>query len=135
VAVVLLVTRIDLRTAGPALDLGAGFISGVLNTSLSTNGPPLVFALQARGLEPDPFRSTINTVFACCNVVGISLFLAAGRVDGDSVQAALIAMPALFAGQVCGYPLRKYVHGNRFRVLVLVLLVVAGFSAIINALI
>jgi uncharacterized protein len=134
VAVVLLVTRIDLRTSGPALDLGAGFVSGVLNTSLSTNGPPLVFALQARGLEPDPFRSTINTVFACCNVVGISLFLAAGRVDADSVRAALIAVPALLAGQFCGYPLRKYVRGDRFRVLVLVLLVIAGFSAIINAL-
>ena len=135
VAVVLLVTRVDLRQAGPSLDVGAGFVSGILNTSLSTNGPPLVFVLQARGFEPDPFRSTINTVFACSNVVGISLFLAAGRVDRDGVIAAAIAMPALLLGQLCGYPLRKHVQGERFRWLVLGLLVLAACSAIINAVI
>ena len=133
-AVVLLAARIDLRHTGPGLDVGAGFISGVLNTSLSTNGPPLVFALQARHLQPDVFRSTINTVFACCNVLGVTLFVAAGKVTGDGLVAALIALPALAAGQFAGYPLRRHVAGKRFRVLVLVLLTLAALSAILSAL-
>ena len=130
VAVVLLAIRVNLTHVGGSLDLGAGFVSGVLNTSLSTNGPPLVFALQARRLLPDPFRGTINTVFAWCNVLAITLFVAAGKVTVDGIVAAVIALPALLAGQLCGFPLRKHVDGDRFRVLVIVLLVVAALTAI-----
>ncbi|MEY2400464.1 MAG: hypothetical protein QOJ08_575, partial [Ilumatobacteraceae bacterium] len=50
IAVVLLALRVNLHHVGPRLDYGAGFLSGVLATSLSTNGPPLVFVLQARQL-------------------------------------------------------------------------------------
>jgi uncharacterized membrane protein YfcA len=134
VAVVLLAVRLDLRHAGSRLDTGAGFLSGVLNTSLSTNGPPLVFVLQARHLAPDAFRATITTVFAFSNVLGVSLFVASGKVDRDGLVAAGIALPALFLGQVSGYPLRRHVAGERFRVLVLLLLTAAAVSAIVSAL-
>ena len=61
IAVVLLAVRVDMGRFGHGLEITAGFVSGVLNTSLSTNGPPLAFALQARHLPPDRFRATINT--------------------------------------------------------------------------
>ena len=48
VATVLLVRRIDLGERGPSLDWAAGVLSGALSASLSTNGPPRVFALQGR---------------------------------------------------------------------------------------
>ncbi|MFZ4811924.1 MAG: sulfite exporter TauE/SafE family protein [Ilumatobacteraceae bacterium] len=134
IAAFLLWRRIDMSRFGTRLDVGAGFLSGVLNTSLSTNGPPLVFALQARNLSPDVFRATINTVFALSNVMGMTLFVAAGRVTTEGIVAAAIALPALLLGQVVGFRLRRYVHGERFRILVLGLLVVAGLSAMSSAL-
>ncbi len=134
VAVVLLAVRVNLHHVGPGLDIGAGLLSGILNTSLSTNGPPLVFVLQARQLEPPAFRATISQVFAWSNVVGLTLFLVAGKVTGDGVVAAAVAMPALIAGQFAGFPLRRHVHGERFRRLVLVLLTGAAISAIVTAL-
>lgn len=133
VAVVLLLLRVDLRGAGPGLDVGAGFVSGVLNTSLSTNGPPLVFTLQARRLEPDRFRATLAAAFALSSVVGVALFVAAGEVNRDGLVGAAVALPAMLAGQLAGFPVRRHVHGERFRVLVLVLLVAAAVSAIANA--
>jgi uncharacterized membrane protein YfcA len=133
-SVVLLARRINLHHVGPGLDLGAGFLSGVLNTSLSTNGPPLVFVLQARQLEPPAFRATISQVFAWSNVVGLTLFLVAGKVTIDGVVAAAVALPALIVGQLVGFPLRRHVHGERFRWLVLVLLTGAAISAIVSAL-
>ncbi len=133
IAVVLLAIRLDLRHVGPGLDTGAGFLSGVLNTSLSTNGPPLVFALQTRHLPPDVFRATINTVFACSNLLGVTLFVVSGKVNHDGLTAAAIALPALLIGQLAGLPLRKHVHGERFRVLVLALLAAAATSAIVSA--
>lgn len=133
VAVVLLAIDISF-TPGRRTDATAGFVSGVLNTSLSTNGPPLVFALQARRLEAPHFRATISSVFALSNVFAITLFVASGRVTRDGLVMALFAAPALLVGQALGFPIRKHVHGQRFRVLVLVLLTVAGLSAVVGAL-
>ena len=50
IAAVMLALRVNLHQAGPRLDYGSGLVSGVLATSLSTNGPPLVFALQERSV-------------------------------------------------------------------------------------
>ena len=134
IAVVLLVVRIDLDRAGPGFEYGAGVVSGLLNTSLSTNGPPLAFTLQARHLPPAQFRATINMVFAFSNIVGISLFLASGKVTRDGLIGVAVALPALFVGQLCALPLRRFLDPARFRVLVLVLLVLAATSAIYAAL-
>jgi uncharacterized membrane protein YfcA len=129
----MLVRRINLSHVGHGFDLGSGFLSGVLNTSLSTNGPPLVFNLQARHLQAHEFRATIAMVFALSNIVSISLFLADGKVTRDGVRAALIAVPAWVIGQFLGRPIRQHLHGERFRWLVLGLLFAAGVSTIVFA--
>lgn len=126
-AVILLAAGLDLTESGRALEAGAGFVSGVLATSLSTNGPPVVFALQARRLAPDPFRATILTVFACCNVGALSAFLLAGKVTRAGVVASVLSIPAMIIGQALGRPLRRRVQGPRFRWLVLAMMTaVAG---------
>ncbi len=135
VAVVLLALRFNLHSAGPRLDYGAGFISGVLNTSLSTNGPPLVFVLQARQLSAVTFRATISTVFALSNILGLTLFAVSGKITREGLVASAVTIPAVLLGQLLGYPFRKHVHGERFRWLVLVLLTAAAISSIVNALV
>lgn len=133
VIVVLLARRIDLRHVGPRFDLAAGAISGVLATSVSTNGPPLVFALQARHVSPAVFRPTINTVFAVSAVVSLVLYLGAGKVTGDVLLGVGVALPALVLGIWVGLVLRPRLDGERFRVAVLVLLAAAGASAVVAA--
>ncbi len=119
---------------GRRSDVVAGFVSGVLNTSLSTNGPPLVVVLQARQLGAQQFRATISAVFALSNVFALSLFLGTGKVTVPGLEAAGLAAPAVVVGQLLGYPIRRHLHGQRFRVLVLCLLAGAGVSAIVAAL-
>lgn len=135
IATTLLVRRLNLVEVGRHLDYGAGFVSGVLNTSLSTNGPPLVFALQARHLETDRFRATINSVFALSNVVTVLLFVANDKFTREGLVASGFAVPAWVLGQLAGWPLRSRVHGEAFRRLVLGLLFVAGVSSIVFALV
>ena len=135
IAAVMLALRVNLHHAGPRLDYGSGLVSGVLATSLSTNGPPLVFALQARQLAAVEFRATISTVFAFSNIFGLSLFIASGKVTRDGLIAAAVTLPAMLVGQLLGFPIRKHVHGERFRWLVLLLLFGAAISAIVNALV
>lgn len=134
VIAVLLARRLDLRHVGPHFDVAAGAVSGVLATSVSTNGPPLVFALAARHVEPHVFRPTINTVFAVSGVVSLTAFAVAGEVTGPAVIGMGCAIPGLLAGMWAGSRARVHVDAERFRVLVLVLLSVAGLSAIAAAL-
>ena len=74
-----------------------GAVSGVLNTSVSTNGPPVVFLLQARGYEPHVFRGTISRVFVYSNVVSLTLFVVAGKVRHDAAVAAAASAAAVQA--------------------------------------
>lgn len=133
VAVILLSVRMR-WTAGAGADCTAGFVSGLLNTSLSTNGPPLVFVLQARRMPAEQFRATIAAVFALSNVFALVLFAGTGKITVDGLRAAALGAPAVVVGQLVGFPLRKHVHGERFRRLVLGLLTIAGISAIAGAL-
>jgi uncharacterized membrane protein YfcA len=135
VAAVLLAFRINLHHFGPRLDYGTGFVSGVLATSLSTNGPPLVFALQARQLPAASFRATISTIFALSNIGGLTLFIASGQVTREGIIGSAVTIPAMLVGQLLGFPFRKHVHGERFRWLVLVLLFAVAISAIVNAIV
>jgi uncharacterized membrane protein YfcA len=133
IATGLLVRRLNLEHVGRGLDWVSGFTAGVLNTSLGTNGPPLVFDLQARQLDPYRFRATISAVFVFSNLMAMALFVADGKVDSDDLRAAAIAAPAWLLGQALGWPMRRHIHGERFRWLVIGLLFAAGATAILFA--
>jgi uncharacterized membrane protein YfcA len=134
VFVVILARGWRLERADGRAEFAAGIISGVLNTSVSTNGPPIVLTLQARGLDPDEFRGTISAVFVCSSLVANALLASAGRYHGEVLSYALLGPPALLIGALGGRFLGRHLHAERFRPTVLGLLSVAAVSAGVSAL-
>jgi len=134
VAVVVIAKGLDLRHAGPGLDLAGGLLAGGLTMSAGVNGPPLVFVLQARQFDAIRFRATITRIFAALDVVSIVVFAAAGEIDRDIVAAVVVALPGLAAGAAGGIALRRHLDAVRFRRLVLTLLTVAGVTTLASAL-
>jgi len=134
-AVVVIAAGLDLRHAGPALDVGGGLLSGAMTMSAGVNGPPLVFVLQARHFPPDRFRSTITTVFATLDVISVVVFAAIGDLRASVLLAIVVALPGLALGAVVGIAMRRHLDAVRFRRLVLVLLTVAGISAVTAAIV
>jgi uncharacterized membrane protein YfcA len=134
VSVLVIAAGLDLRHAGPALDVGGGLLAGAFTMSTGVNGPPMVFVLQARHFPPDRFRGTITTVFFVLDVVSIVAFAVTGDLHSTVLVAIAVAIPGLVVGVLLGLWLRRHLDPPRFRVLVLVLLTVAGVSAIISAL-
>lgn len=130
VATAVLVRDLTLEHVGPRLDYAMGFVSGVANSSIGTNGPPLVFDLQSRRLTPNEFRGTISTVFVLGNLFTLGLFLLDGKVDADGLRAAAVAFPAWLAGAWLGRALQPKVPPHLFRRLVLGLLLVTGVATI-----
>ena len=108
-------------------------VSGALTTSVGTNGPPLVFVLQARDFAPDRFRATITSVFFVLDIGSIIVFGVAGEIDRGIVEAVAVALPALLVGAIVGVRLRSRLDPARFRRTVMVLLVLAAVSAIGSA--
>lgn len=134
VAALLLLRGFSIPAEATRADWWLGAASGVLATSTSTNGPPLVFLMQAKGLPPTTFRATINAVFTTANAVAITLFALAGKVTVDGLSAAALGLPSMLLGLRVGYVVRPRVHPARFRILVLTLLVLSAFSAFAAAL-
>lgn len=134
IAAVLMLSRgLDLSHYGPRMDWVLGFVSGVLNTSISTSGPPLVFDLQARKLAPEAFRATINYIFLISGGMGLAIFWLGDKIHPAELQAGAAATPALAIGLLAGMPLRQRFSPERFRVLVLGLLIVSAVAAVAKA--
>jgi uncharacterized membrane protein YfcA len=132
--VLLLARGRDLTHAHISLDWAMGVISGFLLTSTSTNGPPLVFAMQARKSDPQVFRSTLNMVFLISGIYGLVLFGAFGEIALSDIWISVALLPSMIVGVYVGRFIRNRVDPDRFRLLVLILLALAGLSSLYSGL-
>lgn len=133
IAVYLLIRGVDFIGKGPIVEWSSGFVSGALASSLSTNGPPLVFALQGRRLPIAVFRSTINAIFVISGAASAIVFALAGDFDRRVGLGIAAALPALVVGVLAGFRVRPLFDEERARHLVLGLLALAGVSALAGA--
>ena len=132
-AVLLLLRGFHLKDDSHHFDWLLGMVSGFLSTSTSTNGPPLVFLIQARRLDPATFRATINTVFAIVNLGALALFASAGKVTSNNLSGVAVALPALGIAIAVGYTVRRHITQERFNTLVIVLLFLSAISVVVSA--
>ena len=65
--------------------------------------------------------------------MSVAAFAVTGAIDREILVAIAVSLPGLAIGAVVGISLRRHLNGERFRRLVLVVLVVAGVSAIASA--
>jgi uncharacterized membrane protein YfcA len=130
----LLWRRVRLPTDSLPAEVGIGFTSGMLSTSTGMSGPPLVIALQARGLPPSAFRATLATVFVSGSGISLLLFWSRGLVTADAVKVASAGLPGLLIGILVGELAFRRVDHERFRAIVLVLLVASAVLALVGAL-
>jgi uncharacterized membrane protein YfcA len=119
---------------GRPTEIVAGLTSGALATSVGTNGPPLVIAFQAVGLEPRAFRATLQACFVGQGSIALALFWTQGLVVHDVGVAFVAGAPAALVGALLGDRIAPRVHAGPFRTAVLALLALAGALALGDAL-
>ncbi|MGH9016476.1 MAG: sulfite exporter TauE/SafE family protein [Acidimicrobiales bacterium] len=110
-----------------------GIISGVLNTSFATNGPPLVYELRRRGLSDDRFRATISSVFLVSNIIGLPLLVAAGLVTVTDVEYAALSVLPCVLGIAAGARVGRRMATEHFVVAVDTLLLATGVLTVVRA--
>lgn len=133
VATTLIWRGLHLQAQNRPLDLLAGFLSGVLNTSTSMSGPPLVLYLQNRGLTPGQFRATLNAFFLASGITATVLFVIGGRVGSYELGMALASLPLVALGWLIGHRIFERLHPAQFRNVVIVVLFASATLALVGA--
>lgn len=133
--VVVLSRGLDMRSTHYSFDWLMGIISGVLLMATSTNGPPIVFTLHARRINPQKFRATLNSIFAMTGLISTCLFVLFGKMSIQILIVSGIAAPIMIVGVFLGTLLRQVIAPERFRIIVLALLAASGVSSIVSAVI
>jgi uncharacterized membrane protein YfcA len=109
----------------------AGVTSGALSTSTGISGPPLIFHLLARGLEPARMRDTLAAIFACLGALGLGALAIAGSLEVPDGMVLLVV--AALAGQVAGRGVFARMSPAAYEPVVLGVLVAAAAVALVSA--
>ena len=110
-----------------------GLASGVINTSLATGGPPLVYELRRTGFRDDRFRATISAVFVVSNIVGLPLLAAAGLITGTDVALAASTLIPMVVGLAVGGWVGSRMEPGHFLWSVDLLLLATGALTLVKA--
>ncbi len=116
------------------VDAAAGFLSGVLATSTGTNGPPVVLAMQARGVPRLEMRATLAAVFLVQGILALVGFVIAGQFTDQVGRVAAVGLPGLLCGRLIGDRVFGKLDQRGYGRIVLGLLIVAGAAALVEAL-
>lgn len=128
---ILLARRWRMTVAGSSGDIAIGIISGVLRTSTSMSGPPIVIHLQGKGMASPAFRATISAFFLTSGLLAMATFAVAGRFSLETWQACAAGLPGVVAGMVAGNHAFRHVDEARFRMLVIGLLLLSAGIALL----
>ena len=96
-------------------------------------GPPI--ALYLLGREPDAasFRATLLAFFLPGNVLTIVAFAIVGQITRDVLLLSAAALPAVALGIAFGALIRRRLEPERFRTLVVGVLVLTSLAVLLSA--
>jgi uncharacterized membrane protein YfcA len=112
----------------------AGFFSGLLDTSTSMSGPPILILLAGQRLPKDQFRRTLVSFFLVSDLVAVLMVVASGVMTAQRASYGLVAIPFAFLGGFAGDRLSTRLPEKPFRALALAVLFLAGAYSVVSGL-
>jgi uncharacterized membrane protein YfcA len=109
----------------------AGFLSGVLTTSISVNGPPLALWLESERVPPASFRATLAAAFLLLDVAGVGLILATEGADTVDLGRLGPLLACVLAGYALGAVGFRRLDAERFSTVVLLIVVCTGVASVV----
>jgi uncharacterized membrane protein YfcA len=109
----------------------AGFLSGVLTTSISVNGPPLALWLDSHAVPPPRFRVTLAAAFLILDIAGVALIVS--REGGDAVDLGQLGplVACILAGYALGAVGFRRLDAERFSAIVLTVVICTGLASVL----
>ncbi|HLJ61030.1 MAG TPA: sulfite exporter TauE/SafE family protein [bacterium] len=128
---IVMLTRFRPRLRGTLLDtIAVGFLSGLLSTSTSLNGPPVALYLVARGLPRDRFRANMVVYVLLATATSLMLLALGGTISMSTVALSVRLLPVLALGFLIGVALVGRLSDRGFETMVLGFLVLVGLLGV-----
>lgn len=111
--------------------IGIGLISGIMATSTSISGPPVVLLGLKQRWKVEKFRATLITYFLFISLFCLPFHWKLGLLNVESVRFAFSGLPGLLLGFWTSIFLRKRVQNDWFRWLAFGLLIGNGLAILL----
>lgn len=111
-----------------------GLLSGILNGSISTSGPPLVLFLTNQGKDQQVFKANLSVYGTALNFFTLAVFYFNGTLDSAVTSILLQMLVIMIVGTGVGMALARWIDQQMFRKLVIYLLIASSISMIAGAL-
>ena len=112
----------------------AGFVSGVLGSSISFDGPPVAAYALYVGWKPREVLGTLGVFFIVRGTMTVLLQWQTGLYSDFVLSCALPAIPATLLGTLVAFPLAKRMQMATFARILPAILTLAALSVILDAL-
>lgn len=119
--------------AHPWWAYGFGFMAGLLGGAYNVAGPPVIVYGNCRRWEPRTFKGNLQGFFVVVSSMVAVTHGVSGNYTREVWENLLVALPAIGLGLVGGFYMDRFLNPDRFRKLVLVLLVILGVQMVLNA--
>lgn len=97
------------------VERSAGFLAGILTTSVNINGAPIAALLIARGFEREKFRHTLAVYFSLMSIY--SLFFLSSKIPQMLINPKYLSVLVItaIAGGVIGHHLSKRLNVRNYK--------------------
>ncbi len=112
-----------------AASVPVGIASGVLAGSAGVAGAPIILFFANQGLDPRTFRANMVFYLQIVNLVALPSFFVGGVLTADALTLTAALLPASVAGVGVGIWLSSRLSVALFRRAALVVVLIAGVSA------
>ncbi len=120
------------RHRGPA-EVGIGAVAGALGGLTGTWGPPTVLYLTALGVPRMEHVRIQGTVYGAGAVMLTLAHLQSGVLSGAGLELSIVLVFPALAGTAIGFAVFDRLDQERFRTLVLAVLVISGLNLVRRA--
>jgi uncharacterized membrane protein YfcA len=110
--------------------VAAGFLSGVLTTSIGVNGPPLALWLESERVPPEVFRATLAAAFLILDIAGVAVLVSSEGLETVDLGVLGPLLAAVAAGYALGAVAFRRIDASRFSTVVLVVVICTGMASV-----
>ena len=109
-----------------------GVTSGLLASSTSLAGPPVILFFANQGIEKQTFRANLVAYFIVLGLAAILAFVIGGVITTEVINYALWLLPSTILGVMTGIKLVPRVSEKLFRNIALILVIIAGLLSVLS---
>jgi len=109
-----------------------GITSGLLASSTSLAGPPVILFFINQGIEKQSFRANLVAYFTVLGIVAIAAYMIGGIITTEVINYALWFLPATILGTMIGIKLAPKLSEQLFRNIALIIVIIAGLLSILS---